>query len=360
MIDLLLELLSFPSPQPEMDRVRCFVAEVVRPKLGETRWDDVVIDGAGNLVARLDGPEPLLLLTYAATYPAANMSEPYPARRLPGGWIRGRGASEQRSGLAAALWAANEYVAQPRTPGRGLIFATCVAGEMGSHDVVEALLDGLPVRPWAGLIAVNTGNGVCLGNKGRVDVHVDVHGRSCHSADPGSGLNAVEGAVAYLQRLPPSPPDDPELGEATLTVTAIQSEPRTPHTVPGLCRLTFDRRLLPGEDPGQVVARFRRDLSPWRLVVEQGRVNLPNKVPGEHPVAAALLAAAEEAGVNPRPWYRKSALDAGVLTARGSPAVMFGPGEQRFAHTDDERVAEADVLAAARVYGAFLRRVCSG
>lgn len=359
--ELLLELLACPSPQSDLAAVRACVRDVVRPRLAAVPWDSLTIDAAGNAIACLDGPEPVLLLTYAATYPAATMPCPYPGRRLPGGLLRGRGAAEQRSGLAAALWAVARFAAAGQARRRGLIFATCIAGEMGSHDVVAELLDGLAQPPAAGLIAVATGNAVCLGNKGRVDVHVRIHGRACHSADPESGLNAVDGAMAYLSRLAAGSaglPSDPELGRATLVVTAIESEPRTAHTVPALCRLTLDRRLLAGEDAAAACAALPGELPPWRVEVEAGRVNLPNKVAAGEPVAAALFAASAAAGLPAAPFYRKSALDAGLLTARGAPCVMFGPGEQRFAHTDQEVVAESDVEAAARVYLGFLERFC--
>jgi acetylornithine deacetylase/succinyl-diaminopimelate desuccinylase-like protein len=40
-----------------------------------------------------------------------------------------------------------------------------------------------------------------LGNRGRVDVKVTVHGKAAHSSRPNDGANAVTGAMELLRRL---------------------------------------------------------------------------------------------------------------------------------------------------------------
>ena len=63
----LLELLSYESPQADMDRVRGFVREVARPHLPTDMFDEVRIDDSGNLLARRQGPagtRPLLIFAY--------------------------------------------------------------------------------------------------------------------------------------------------------------------------------------------------------------------------------------------------------------------------------------------------------
>ena len=47
-----------------------------------------------------------------------------------------------------------------------------------------------------------------------------------------------------------------------------------------------------------------------------------------------------------------SLLDAGFLNRHGIETIMFGPGDLRFAHTDQDAVALQEVRDAAKIYAA--------
>ena len=51
-------------------------------------------------------------------------------------------------------------------------------------------------------------------------------------------------------------------------------------------------------------------------------------------------------------FYSPAALDAGFLNRNGIETIMFGPGDLRFAHTDQEAVPLKDVRDAAKIYAA--------
>ena len=67
--DILLAVLSSPTPQSSPDEIKAFIANVVKPLLPAGFFDAIVIDSAGNLLARRPGKpgtKPLVLYTYAA------------------------------------------------------------------------------------------------------------------------------------------------------------------------------------------------------------------------------------------------------------------------------------------------------
>src|SRR5690606_4991086 len=145
---------------------------------------------------------------------------------------------------------------------------------------------------------------------------------------------------------------DPELGEATRAVTAMETWPKASHTIPNLCRLTIDRRLVPGESPDEAVADIAacaRDL-PFEIEVEKGKINLPNKVSPEAPVSKMAMAAAQNVGFPPHTTHTTAALDVGYLTAPGADAILFGPGDPALAHTEDELVPWPQVEQAFWLY----------
>jgi succinyl-diaminopimelate desuccinylase len=73
-------------------------------------------------------------------------------------------------------------------------------------------------------------------------------------------------------------------------------------------------------------------------------------LPGlSQPAAKALV---EAAGGQVRAKYGWT--DVARFAALGVPAVNFGPGDPNLAHTRDERVAEADITAAAGMLRRYL------
>jgi len=375
---LFVELLRAPSEHTELmeadPAVTGFVADVVAPRLEALTGVAPRVDGMGNLLWRLDGAESdpaegLLFMGYAMTYPASSMPEPFSGKVVPGEphgiegpCVWGRGGCEQKAALAAMLAAAAAVTRSGRELARPLSLAVSTAGETGRHDAARYMLeeDGLAAR--YGIVGLGTTNRVCLGNKGRIDVEVVVRGKSCHSSTPWAGVNAVDGARAVLERLDGLVDGiaHPELGEASLVATHIESGPDILHTIQDHCKLTLDRRLLPGDDPGEALAAITQalaDLEPWEVEVTQGNFMYPAEVSEDSDVALALATARKMAGDTGPPLWFPAALDAGYLNEKGIETVMFGPGDLAFAHTDAEVVPVEQVRRAARVYAAAALRM---
>jgi acetylornithine deacetylase len=324
-------------------------------------------DAMGNLVVRCGRPGAgrALVFAYAMTHPVNRMAEPFLPRVSTGEdgrrWMRGRGAAEQKAAVAAALLAAGR-LRQADLPGE-LVVCVSTAGETGRHDAARAFMAefGAPRFDWA-VVALGTGNRIGLGNKGRIDVLLTVRGRAAHSSTPWAGVNAISGAVEAIGRLAavPLPGSHPELGRPTLTVTSIHSAPAATHTVQDEVRLTLDRRLLPGDDPQAAlsdIASALGSIEPYAVAVEPGPYMFPSEVAADAPLVALLQAAASSPLATS---WSHGAIDAGYFNQEGVPAVMFGPGDPDMFHTDDERVALADVIVAAEVLTRAARLHLSG
>ncbi len=355
-----------PSQQTELlekdPQVVAFVRDSVAPILTEMavpyRYDPM-----GNLIAEL-GPKAsahsLLFVTYAMTHPAARMADPFSAAMIDtprGKAVRGRGVAEQKTALAAALGALGAaHASSARLTGR-LIFALITAGETGRHDAVESVMREVATDPRFVIVCIGTGNRVAVGNKGRIDFDVVVRGKAAHSSAPWNGINAIDGARRVLDRLDGldlEVASHPAFGAATLTPTAIESAPKATHTVPDTVRLTFDRRLLPGEDPETAYQAIRRAVVvelPWTAEWTRGPVMYPNEIRLDGPLFSRLRGAFARAGRGvPEPFHCNFALDAGYFGRRGIEAVMLGPGEVDQFHSDEEQVLVDDLVAMAHVY----------
>lgn len=354
-----------PSPQTERfeqePQVQSFIGDQVVPLLQKLAlpWRR---DAMGNLLVEL-GPEradrSLMLMAYAMTHPPNRMIDPFAGELIEvanATYVRGRGVSEQKGALAAALAAVKS--ARDRLPLQGrLVFALSTAGETGRHDAAIRICDALGFSPRLAVIAIGTTGRVALANKGRIDVIVTVRGKAAHSSMPWTGVNAIEGARRVLDRvmsLDLGVNEHPALGKATLTPTSVRSWPDATHTVPDEVRLVFDRRLLPGDDPQAAFAAIADAAEigePWEVHAELGPFMHPAEIASDGEFMRAATAGCRRMGLPaPATFHCHGALDAGLFCARGAEAAMWGPGAMEQWHSDDERIAVSDLAAGALSY----------
>jgi acetylornithine deacetylase/succinyl-diaminopimelate desuccinylase-like protein len=354
-----------PSPQTERfeqePQVQSFIGGNIAPLVEKLTlpWRR---DGMGNLIVEL-GPagsgKSLLLMAYAMTHPANRMRNPFAGELIEdatGAYVRGRGVSEQKGALAAALAAVKTAADRLALQGR-LIFAVSTAGETGRHDAAISICDALRYCPQLAVIALGTTGRIALANKGRIDVFVTVRGKAAHSAMPWMGVNAIEGARRALDRvlaINVAERKHPALGEATLTATAIRSWPEATHTVQDEVRLTFDRRLLPGDDPHaafSAIAAAADIGEPWSVKAELGPIMYPAEIAPDGPFMRAAVEGCRRMGLEPPvTFHSHGALDAGYFCFRGAEGAMWGPGAVEQWHSDDERIGVSDLITGAIAY----------
>jgi acetylornithine deacetylase/succinyl-diaminopimelate desuccinylase-like protein len=94
---------------------------------------------------------------------------------------------------------------------------------------------------------------------------------------------------------------------------------------------------------------------PWRVEIEQGGMMYPSLVDADSDVVRALTRASEAAlATTPETYYASNAFDQGYLNHIGIQACTYGPGEERFAHTDSDLASVDRTLEAAKVYAALI------
>ena len=354
-----------PSPQTERfehePQVQSFIGERVVPLVQELGlpWRR---DAMGNLLVEL-GPEradrSLMLMAYAMTHPANRMPDPYAGELIEdagGAYVRGRGVSEQKGSLAAALAAVKAAADRLALRGR-LIFTVSTAGETGRHDAALSICDALGFTPRLAVIVIGTTSRVALANKGRIDAIITVRGKASHSSTPWVGVNAIDGARRVLDRVMAvdvGANKHPGLGQATLTPTAVRSWPEATHTVQDEVRLVFDRRLLPGDDPQaafEAIAAAADIGDPWQVKTEFGPFMYPAEIAPDGAFMRAVNGGCRRMGLPPPPTFHShGALDAGFFCFKGAESAMWGPGAIEQWHSEDERIAVTDLITGAGAY----------
>lgn len=370
---LLVKLVQHASPQTELletePKVLTLISQIVKPELEQAGLRPS-IDRLGNLVLALKGRghgEGLMLVGYAMNAAPSTMKNPYSGEivdgepySLDGDCVWGRGACEQKGSLAAMLAAVRFIGAYKLELPADLYFVVSTAGETGRHDSLAHVLDHGNVK--ADWCVIDGPPEIQLGNKGRVDVLVTVRGKQAHSSRPWEGINAIEGAMKVLEKLKPLMPypekkSHPELGQVSLTPNAIESFPKATHTIQSECRIMFDRRLLPGDDPKNAIRQMQDaigKIEPYEIEVQPRDFMYPSEVGKDAPVVQALEHAVRTMlGQLPTFSFSTAANDTGLFNFRGIQAINYGSRDIRFQHTDHDLVSLNSVFDAAKVF-AFL------
>ena len=370
---LLVKLVQHASPQTELleaePQVLGLIREVIKPEL-EQAGLHALIDGMGNLIVHVKGKrqgERLMLVGYAMNAAPSTMQNPYSGEivdgepyKLDGECVWGRGACEQKGSLAAMMGALRFIGSNRFELPADLYFVVSTAGETGRHDSLSYVLnkDGVEAE-WC---VIDGPPEIQLGNKGRIDALVTVKGKQAHSSRPWEGVNAIDGAMKVLEKLQPLMPypDDkahPELGKVSLTPNAIESFPKATHTIQSECRIMFDRRLLPGDDPKKAIKQMEDaigDIEPFVIEVKPRDFMYPSEVKKEAPVVQALEHSIRKMlGQQPAYSFSTAANDTGLFNVRRIQAINYGARDIRFQHTDHDLVSVNSVFNAAKVF-AFL------
>jgi acetylornithine deacetylase/succinyl-diaminopimelate desuccinylase-like protein len=348
---------------PSDPRLGRFARDVAAPAF-EALGAEVEVDRLNNVVARF-GPrtgDEILFLSYPALHHGNEMEDALTARRVAGTdghelWL-GLGASQSKGGLAAVCAAIALLQDEGAELGGRVLVGSCSEGG-SSHESSTVLYDTLEPLPAGAVLTVGTDNRISLGNRGRVDVVVEIPGLAAHSSSVELGRNPIP-VVAEVQRrletLVLDPEPHPLLGRRTLVQYKLTCGPIAPHTIPAWCLLVLDRRLLPGDGPDAAVAEVAAALDDLDVVVRRGPFMLPALVDESAAVVTALQRGANAAlGRGLETFYPQYTFDAGYACSLGVPTVMCGPssGDRVGAGVlGDDFVALDQLVDAAAVFAA--------
>jgi len=377
MIAFLRDIVAIPSLSGQEERVvRRVAAEMER-----AGFDEVRFDGLGNVLGRVgDGPRVVAfdahLDTVDVSDPAQWLCDPF-AGKLEDGRVYGRGAVDQKAGMAGMVYAGKLM------KDLGLLEG-CQVWMVGS--VMEEDCDGLcwhyilqerVLRPEVVVSTEPTGLTLTRGQRGRMEIRVTSRGLSCHGSAPERGVNAVyklAPACAAIEALNERLARDDFLGKGTCTVSMFQSLSPSLCAVPDKAELHIDRRLTAGETRDGALREVREALAAagveaevWMLTYEvsawTGLVYPMEKyyptwlMPRDHPAVRAGVAAHEGVfGAAPEvSRWTFSTNGVAINGLHGVPCVGFGPGHEALAHAPNEYVPVDDVVRACAFYTAFPR-----
>jgi acetylornithine deacetylase len=366
-LDVLERLVRIPSVNPALApgeahgevEIAAFACQWMSQR-GIRAWTEEPAPGRPNALGEVGTAldRTLVFCAHLDTVGTEGMTIPPFEPRLEDGRVYGRGAYDMK-GSAAALLSAAASLAAERLPGR--LMVALVSDEeyasIGAQDFVKR-------HPADACVLTEPSEGrLILGHKGFVWMEILTRGKAAHGSRFDLGVSAIGKMGRIIAALESFDRDElrgrvhPLVGPASQHCALIQGGSGL-STYSAECRLTVERRTLPGETPEQVVREIRDVV---RGAGEEADVRTILDRPSfvcsrDAPIARCLQEAAEavtgswaeEAGVGY--W-----MDAALFAAAGIPTVNYGPAGAG-AHEAVEWVDLDSVVNCARILAETARR----
>lgn len=375
-IDFLRDLVALPSPS-RGERLAC---ERVLREMEQLGFEDVHIDDMGNVLGRVgSGPRVLAFDAHIDTVGISNPThwrvDPFRAKVI-GGTMYGRGASDQKGGLATIVHGA-AVAAKVGLPSDVTLWVTAtVNGEDCVGLAWRHLIEAEKLQPEIVVIAMPSHLGICRGQRGRLELEISTEGVSTHGSQPDRGANAVlamapiimgisrlHGALEIQHHM---------LGRGSAAVTGISAESPSFTAIPDGCTIHVDRRLTIGETSGAALEQLRDwpevvaagadvkllsyDLPSWKGFASHTDKVFPAWVTPEDSKAftSTLETARKVLGREPR-LHRSAFSSNGCVTAGeyNIPTIGFGPADEGHSHTVNDQISLAQLQPAMAFYSMF-------
>jgi putative selenium metabolism hydrolase len=358
-IEFLRELIRIPSPSGGEGNVVQAIAERMRA----VGFDEVRIDGFGNVLGRIGhGRRTLAFDAHVDTVGVGDARlwqvDPF-AAEYRDGVIYGRGASDQKGGMAALVYA-GAAIKQLALEGDATFWM------VGS--VLEEDCDGLcwhyllkehVLEPDLVVLTEPTDLNVYRGHRGRMEIEVTSRGRSCHGSAPERGINAIyrmAPLISGIERLPTELGQDDFLGAGSVTISEVRSTAPSLCAVADSCTIHLDRRLTAGETDQIALNEIRRTA---HALAQEVEITIPEfrrpshtglvypmqqyfpawTLPESHRFVQMALRARRSALGQAGPTGRWTFSTNGVATMglHGVPTIGFGPANEIHAHAPSDQ-----------------------
>lgn len=339
--DTLAWLVDVPSVTGDEARLATMLEDRLASEQSALRIGDSVVVGH-------PGDRPLIVL-YGHTDTVPEQGNlPY---RIADGRMAGLGTSDMKAGLAVMI-----HLVEGRG-GDYDVAAVFYDREEGpsAENGLEAVLDSVP---WLGdavlsVVMEPTDLRVEMGCNGVLNADVVFTGHAAHSARPWLGENAVTKAGRWLDLMHRREPEPFIVGglefKEVFSVTTARGGIAN-NIIPSSFTINLNHRFPPVFDLDQAEQRLRTAASASDQVVIRDRAPAAG-VPADNDHVKRLVATAG-GEVGPKQGWT----DVARLSARGIPAVNYGPGEVAQAHKRTESVPLVNLDVAHGVLTRFLGR----
>lgn len=386
-------------------------------------FDDVQIDKQGNVLGYMGSGKTLIAFdAHIDTVGIGNLAnwtfDPYEGYETETE-IGGRGVSDQCGGIVSAVYGAKIMKDLGLLSDKYRVLVTGTVQEEDCDGLCwEYIIKEGGVRPEFVVSTEPTDGGIYRGQRGRMEIRVDVQGVSCHGSAPERGDNAIYKMADILQDIRALNENDAEdgteikglvkmldpkyndeweearfLGRGTVTCSEIFFTSPSRCAVADSCAVSLDRRMTAGETwescldeiralpavqkygKDVTVSLYQYDRPSYTGLVYPIECYFPTWViPKTHKVTKAMeeaytaLYGTKRLGDSTQLEMRQSrpltdkwtfsTNGVSIMGRNGIPCIGFGPGAEAQAHAPNEKTWKIDLVHCAAVYAALPTVYC--
>ena len=395
--------------------------ELAAEEMRKLGFDKVEIDKMGNLLGYMGTGKTLIAFDgHIDTVGVGNLDnwnfDPYEGYENDEE-IGGRGVSDQQGGIVSAVYGAKIMKDLNLLNDKYTVLVTATIQEEDCDGLCwQYIIEESGIRPEFVLLNEPTDGGIYRGQRGRMEIRVDVKGISCHGSAPERGDNAIHKMAEIVQNVRDLNENDASesngykeiiglvkmlseehnpqwqearfLGRGTITTSEIFFTSPSRCAVADSCSISLDRRMTAGEtwescleeirnlpavkkySDDVIVSMYDYDRPSYTELVYPTKCYFPTWViPLDHPVTKAMEEAYTSMYGNERigppdtlemrtsrPLTDKwtfSTNGVSIMGRYGIPCIGFGPGAEAEAHAPNEKTWKQDLVACAAVYAAL-------
>ena len=236
----------------------------IKDEMEKVGFDRVEIDPMGNVLGYIGSGKTVIAMdAHVDTVGVGNADnwdfdpfEGYEDSEV----IGGRGASDQEGGMASMVYAGKII----KDLGLSGDYTLVVVGSVQEEDCDglcwQYIVKESGLKPEFVVSTEPTDGGIYRGQRGRMEIKVEVKGISSHGSAPERGDNAIfkmGRILGELEALHGRLKDDDFLGKGSLTVSEIFYTSPSRCAVADGCTISIDRRLTTGEDKELALGQIR-------------------------------------------------------------------------------------------------------
>jgi putative selenium metabolism hydrolase len=349
----------------------------LKRQMEEAGFDEVRIDGLGNVIGRIGNGKKILAIDGHMDTVDIGLRENWSFDPLGGeikdGYVHGRGSADQKGGPAAFVTAGRILKDLNFNKDLTIYFVGSVIEEDCDGLCWKYIIEEEGIKPDFAISTEPTNLNIYRGQRGRMEMHVHFYGVSSHGSAPERGKNAIYMAskvALEIEKLNDRLNHDEFLGKGSITISEIVSGSPSLCAVADYARIHLDRRLTWGETKDSSIKEIEeliKDMNAKIEVLEYSETSYTGlkygmekyyptwKIEENHPIVLIGVKAFEGL-FGKAPKIDKWTFSTNGVTINGYhgvPIIGFGPGNEVFAHAPNEKVPISDLVAASAFYAAF-------
>lgn len=349
----------------------------LKRQMEEAGFDEVKIDGLGNVIGRIGNGKKILAIDgHMDTVDMGNMDN-WDFNPLGGeikdGFVHGRGTVDQEGGPAAFVTTGKILKELDFDKDLTIYFVGSVIEEDCDGLCWKYIVEEDKIKPDFVISTEPTNLNIYRGHRGRMEMHVHFYGVSSHGSAPERGKNAIYMAskiALEIEKLHERLKFDEFLGKGSITISEIISGSPSLCAVSDYARIHLDRRLTWGETKESAVAEIEELIEGMNAKVEvldyleKAYTGLEYgmekyyptwKMPEDHEIVQTGVRSFKNLFNKDVKIDKWTFSTNGIMTNGfyGIPTIGFGPGNEVLAHAPNEKVAINDLVIASAFYAAF-------